>query len=80
MNTPNPSDDAMKKRIDEMFSGQELPSYASLGEVNAMKARIRELEEKLYQSTKPAVASLKLEEVNSVVEEKVTEKRPKSGI
>lgn len=77
MNTSNPSDDAMKKRIDEMFSGQDLFWYTSLSQVNVMKARIRELEEKLQQSTKPVVAKIKAEEVSSATEEKTAERLPK---
>lgn len=79
MNTPNPSDDAMKKRIDEMFSGQNLPSYASISEVEAMQNRIRELEEKLQQSAKPVATELKLENVIPVAEEKTVEAPHKSG-
>lgn len=51
MSNLNPSDDAMKKRINNMFSDQDLPSYASLSEIAAMKARILELEEKLAQQS-----------------------------
>ncbi|MFN8413843.1 MAG: cache domain-containing protein [Anaerolineales bacterium] len=41
------SDDNMQNRINNMFSNQEPPSYASAREVDAMKARINELEVEL---------------------------------
>ena len=37
----------MQKRVNSLFSGNELPAYESMREVDAMKSRIRELETKL---------------------------------
>jgi PAS domain S-box-containing protein len=37
----------IQKRLDNLYSKQELPSHASISEVDAMKARINELEAKL---------------------------------
>ncbi|HRJ75385.1 MAG TPA: hypothetical protein PLX90_05265, partial [Anaerolineales bacterium] len=48
------ADEHMQKRINDLFAGQELPAHASLQEVEAMRSRIVELEEKLLQaSSKP---------------------------
>jgi len=56
------ADEHMQKRINDLFAGQELPAHASLQEVEAMRSRIVELEEKLLQaSSKPQVS-------NSIVE------------
>jgi signal transduction histidine kinase/HAMP domain-containing protein len=44
----------IQKRLDNLYSKQELPSHASLHEVDAMKARISELEAKL--AARPEVA------------------------
>ncbi|MBI5823274.1 MAG: GAF domain-containing protein [Chloroflexi bacterium] len=52
MTNQQPIDDNMKKRINRLFSDQELPSYASLSEVEAMKKRINSLETELAQQTK----------------------------
>ncbi len=49
--TDDNMDDNMRDRINNMFSSQELPSYASLKEVEAMKNRIHELEAKLALKT-----------------------------
>jgi signal transduction histidine kinase len=42
----------MKKRVQNLFTGQEPPSYASIGEVDAMKTRISELEAELARQPK----------------------------
>ena len=44
--------DKIAKRVDGLFSGQEPPSFESLREVEAMKARLKELEAQL--ATQPA--------------------------
>jgi PAS domain S-box-containing protein len=41
------SDNHMQDRIQQIFSGQDIPAYASMQEMEAMKARIRELEQQL---------------------------------
>lgn len=41
------SSENMLKKVNNLFAGQELPSYASMREVDAMKARISELEAEL---------------------------------
>lgn len=43
------SDNHMQDRINGLFSGQNIPSYASIAETESMQARIRELEEELVQ-------------------------------
>ena len=56
--TPNDNNDEtaawenMKKRVQNLFTGQEPPSYASIGEVDAMKTRISELEAELARQPK----------------------------
>src|SRR5215207_1985781 len=45
------AEENMQKRLKNMFSGQELPSYANIREVEAMKARITELEAELAQTS-----------------------------
>lgn len=48
MKTPDRNDDdKMKKRVNNLFSDQPPPAYDSLSEVEAMKARIGELEAQL---------------------------------
>src|ERR1700752_714962 len=42
----------MQNRVKNLFSGQEHPSYASIREVDAMKARISELEAELARQPK----------------------------
>jgi signal transduction histidine kinase len=52
-NLMNPDDAAngkMQKRIKDLFSNQEPPSYESIRDVEAMKARIKELEAKLLET------------------------------
>jgi signal transduction histidine kinase len=46
---------SMVNRVKDLFAGQELPSYASLREVDAMKARITELEAALALQSKDEV-------------------------
>lgn len=54
MTNQQPIDDNMKKRINRLFADQELPSYASLSEVEGMKKRINSLEMELAQQAKNA--------------------------
>lgn len=65
MTDQQPLDNNMQGRINNIFSGQDLPSYANVREVEAMKARIQELETKLSQQS---------EAVNQPVEEKPQQK------
>jgi len=63
MQTPkdNKKDDAakekMEQRVKNMFAEQDPPSYASIREVDAMKARISELEKELADRQKEHVPS-----------------------
>lgn len=45
------ANDNMQKRINNLFAGQDLPAHASLQEVEAMRNRIAELEEKLLKQS-----------------------------
>ncbi|NJN80401.1 MAG: PAS domain-containing protein, partial [Anaerolineales bacterium] len=49
------SDDHMQNRINNIFSGEDMPAHASLKEFEAMKSRIQELEEQIKQKEAEAV-------------------------
>src|SRR3990172_8402486 len=51
MTSREPLDDNMQDRINNLFSGQEPPSHASIRDVEAMKVRIRELEAELARQS-----------------------------
>lgn len=57
MTNLQPSDDNMKDRINNLFSGQDLPSYANIREVESMKARIQDLESQLARQNAAADSS-----------------------
>lgn len=60
MSNELPLDDHMQNRISKLYSGENLPSYAGMNEVEAMKARISELEAQL--SKREAQENKKVEE------------------
>ena len=55
-NKDNATREKMEKRVKNLFTEQEPPSFASLREVEAMKARISELEAQLASQTVEVVA------------------------
>lgn len=68
----NSFDNNIQGRINNLYTNQDIPSYASLKDVETMKARIRELEEKLAAkdlSTSPTEQA----------ESKVNEPAPSQG-
>ena len=50
-NNDEAAQESMKKRVKNLFTGQEPPSYESIREVEAMKARISELEAALAKQS-----------------------------
>lgn len=48
--------DNIRKRLDNLYSKQELPTHASISDVESMKARIRELEAKLLEFSSSTIA------------------------
>ena len=55
----NTMKDQIRRKFDGMFSGQEPPSYASIREVDAMKAHIVELEAELLRRSGPQESNSK---------------------
>jgi PAS domain S-box-containing protein len=58
-NNDQAGNDNMQKRLGSLYSKQELPTHASISEVEAMKARINELEANLKQQEARAVQAEK---------------------
>lgn len=50
---PSENDKSMQKRIEKLFDGEEPPSYLSIGEVESLRRRISELEQKLSAAGMP---------------------------